>query len=308
MGNVGQVRVRHRLRTGPVDGGNDMIPRDSCLALGIVICVSVAEPCFPAPAYAIHRIGSFSDPGDFVSFDTDSPGTGTLLGNLGIGNVGTMDFFDGELWAVSGDNSEMSFYTIDIGLVQPTLQSTYPGAFGGTSVFSGSFDEDGNYWMIDLVNGVIRQMDPLTGISLHQASIKPFVGYNGVAFVGHTLYAVRGGSLDPAQEFGVLDTLTGEFQSIGRTHVGVDGDGGGNGTGALDYDPSTDTMYLVYRAGIHPGEFWSLYTIDLDTGLSTFVGEIQPELNYDAFAVVPEPSSLIILAFGGAALLWRVKP
>ena len=285
-----------------------MIATESWLTLGIVMCVSVAQPCFGRPVYAIHRIGSFSDPGDFVSFDTDSPGTGTLLGNLGIGNIGTMDFFNGELWAVSGDNNVMSFYTIDIGSVEPTLRSTYTGAFSGTSVFSGSFDEDGNYWVVDFANNVMRQMDPLTGISLHQASLEPNVGYNGVAFVGHTLYAVRGGTFDPPQEFGVLDTVTGDFQSIGRTHVGVGGDGGGNGTGALDYDPLTDTMYLVYRAGIVPGEFWSLYTIDLDTGLSTFVGEIQPERNYDAFAVVPEPSSLVLLAFGGAALLWRVKP
>ena len=285
-----------------------MLTRIVCLTVGIVVCMPVVQPCFGTPAYAIHRIGSFSDPGDFISLDTASPGSGSLLGNLGIGNVGTMDFFNDELWAVSGDNNVMSFYTIDVDSVEATFQSAYAGAFGGTSVFSGSFDDDGNYWVVDFVNDVIRQMDPLTGISLHQASIESDVGYNGVAFVGDTLYAVRGGTFDPPQEFGVLDTLTGNFQSIGRTFVGVGGNGGGNGTGALDYDPFTDTMYLIYRAGTSPGEFWSLYTIDVATGLSTFVGEIQPERNYDAFAVVPEPSSLVLLTFGCAALLRRVKP
>ncbi len=46
-------------------------------------------------------------------------------------------------------------------------------------------------------------------------------------------------------------------------------------------------MYLVYRAGIVPGQFWSLYTVDLATSAATFVGEIQPERNIDALAVAP---------------------
>ncbi len=258
-----------------------------------------------SPAFAIHRIGSFSTPGDFVSFDTESPGDGTLLGNLGIGNVGTMDYFDGQLWAVSGDNNVMSFYTIDTETAQATFQSSYAGAFGGTSVFSGSFDEDGNYWVVDFVNDVIRKMDPQTGTSLQSVSIGSNEGYNGVAFVGDTLYAVAGGIGDPEQMFGTIDTQSGQFTSIGRTFVGVDGDGGGNGTGALDYDPFTNTMNLMYRAGIQPGQFWSMYTVDLSTGESTFVGEMQPERNYDAFAIVPEPSAIGFAAIGAIILLTR---
>ncbi|MFQ5490384.1 MAG: hypothetical protein ACE5GE_06645 [Phycisphaerae bacterium] len=247
-----------------------------------------------APAYAIHRIGG-STPGDFVSFDTDDPGGGVLIGNVGFGNVGTMDFFAGDLWAVSGDNNVLSFYTIDTATAQATFRSSFGGPFGGTSVFSGSFDNNGYYWVTDFSTDVIRKLDPLTGASLFSAPIAPSAGPNGIAFVGDTLYAVHGGFGDPLQEFGTLNTQTGVFDLIGLTGVGVGGMGGGNGTGALDYDPVTDTMYLVYRAGIQPGQLWSLYTVDLATGGATFVGEIQPERNYDAFAVLPEPASLTLL-------------
>ncbi len=239
------------------------------------------------PAYAVHRIGSFSTPGDLLCFDTADPGAGQLIGNIGLGNVGTMDFLGDELWVVSGDDNLMTFYTLDLETATPFFRSTFDGPFGGTSVFSGSFDSNGFYWVVDFILDVIRKIDPATGESLATVPISSGVGFNGVAFVGDTLYAVQGATLDPPQLFGIINTQTGQFETIGRTFVGVGGNGGGNGTGALDYDPVTGAMYLVYRSGIETGQFWSLYTVNLTTGVATFVGEIQPERNIDACAVAP---------------------
>lgn len=239
------------------------------------------------PAYAVHRIGSFSTPGELLCFDTADPGAGRLMGNIGLGNVGTMDFLGDELWVVSGDDNVMTFYTLDLETATPLFRSAFDGPFGGTSVFSGSFDSNGFYWVVDFIFDVIRKMDPRTGESLATVPISSGVGFNGVAFVGDTLYAVQGATFDPPQLFGIINTQTGQFETIGRTFVGVGGNGGGNGTGVLDYDPVTGTMYLVYRSGIEPGQLWSLYTVNLATGMATFVGEIQPERNIDACAVAP---------------------
>lgn len=273
---------------------------------GALVCV-LSSQVLSAQAYAIHRIGSFATPGILVEFDTSNPGLGLEIGNTGLGNVGTMDYYNGQLWAVSGDNNNMSFYTINTDTAQATFRSSFDGPFGGGSVFSGSFDDEGNYWVVDFSTDLIRKMDPWTGTALSEVGFDPSAGYNGTVFIGETLYAVKGGPGDPLQEFGTLDIITGVFSSIGRTFVGVDGMGGGNGTGALDYDPLTDTTYLVYRSGIEQGQFWSLYTVDINTGMASFVGEFQPELNYDSFAVVPEPATLSLLFVGTCMGLRRFK-
>lgn len=260
-----------------------------------------------APALAIHRVGSFAPPGDLVQFDTNDPGGGTLLGNIGLGNVGTMDVFDGVPWVVSGDGGSLSFYTLDPQTASVSFQSSFDGAFGGTSVFSGSFDADGDYWVADLVFNALHEFDPHTGTSLSTVPLAANAGPNGIAFVDDVLYAVHGGFGDPLQEFGTIDTATGAFTFIGLTGVGIGGLGGGNGTGALDYDPVTNTMYLVYRAGIEPGQFWSLYTVDINSGAASFVGEIQPERNYDAFTIIPEPSALVLVSIGSMWLGGRKR-
>jgi hypothetical protein len=238
-------------------------------------------------AFAIHRAGVVA-PGDLICFDVTNPDGGKLLGNIGLSDVGTMDFFGDQLWLVSGDGGLLNFYTVDLDTVTASYQASFGGAFGGDGItFAGSFDSDGFYWVVDGVNEVLRKLNPNTGQSLASVSIAPSAWYNGIAFVGNVLYAVCGATGDPPQLFGILSTQTGQFQLIGRTYVGRNGEGGGNGSAALDYDPLSGTMYVVYRSGIAQGQFWSLYTIDIQTGAATFVGEIQPERNIDAFAIAP---------------------
>jgi len=270
-----------------------------------IVCVLIVQRTAASPAFALSRARIDLSPGDLISLDTTDPRNGVVVGNTGLFNVGTMDFFDGALWAVDGTGDAMKFYTIDPETAEATLESTFRGPFGGTSVFSGSFDDQGDYWVVDFIYDTIREIDPRTGRSISSVPINRNVGYNGVAFVGDVLYAVRGAFGDPPQQFGTIDTLTGVFTRIGFTGVGVGGVGGGNGVGALDYDPATGTLDLVYRSGIAPGQLWSLYTVNIATGGANFVGEIGPRGLFDAFAVVPEPTTLGLLLLGFCPLFGR---
>jgi hypothetical protein len=218
-----------------------------------------------------------------VVFDLAQPNEGRVIGNTALTDVGSMDFFGGQLWAASGRDDKLSFHTIDLKTGESTWRSVVEGRFSGVS--GGSFDDHGSYWVINLATHKLQRIDPRTGVELHSLSIPASAGYNGVAFVGETLYAVRGGTGDPPQEFGKIDLDTGEFTTIGYTNVGFDGKGGGNGCGALDYDPASRTMYLVYRQGMEKTQRWSLYTLDMRTGLANFVNEIGPKATYDAFAI-----------------------
>lgn len=222
--------------------------------------------------------------GTLIAFDLSNPSAGEVIGSTGLTQVGAMDFFDGVLWVASARDDRLRFYTIDIETGEAELQAKVSGSFGG-SVFSGSFDDDAYFWVLDSRRKKIRQIDLSTGKEKHSIPIPSQVGYNGLAFVGETLYAVRGATGDPPQEFGTIDTETGEFTRIGHTRVGVDGKGGGNGCGALDYDAGTDTLYAVYRQGIEKSQRWSLYTIDFATGLASFIDEINPPGIYDGFAI-----------------------
>ncbi len=90
-----------------------------------------------------------------------------------------------------------------------------------TRILLGGFDDAGFYWVVDFINEVIRKMDPDTGASLFTVGIESELGFNGVAFVNDTLYAVRGAFGDPPHLFGTMDLTTGAFVAIGRTIVGV---------------------------------------------------------------------------------------
>lgn len=254
--------------------------------------------------------------GDLVAFYLDHPDKGVVIGNTALTQVGAMDIWQGVLWAASARDDRLSFYTVDVRTAEATLKSTAERKLSG--VFAGDFDAQGRFWIVNMREQRLCSYDPVTGAELSNVELPSDASYNGIAFAGEMLYAVRGGTGDPPQEFGTIDTATGKFTSIGYTNVGFDGKGGGNGCGALDYDPSTRMMYLVYRQGIERAaaqasaendaerdrpqdtvqgdksqgrnrqgkpQYWSLYTIELRTGQSTFVGEIGPQATYDAFTI-----------------------
>lgn len=246
------------------------------------LCIA-ARPADHALGYAITRSrGDGLQVGDLVAFDIAKPQRGWRIGATGLPNVGAVDVMDGILWAASERDEKLRFYTVDVNSAEATHVSTFEHPFLG-GVFAGSFDDNGAFWTVDMRRRTLYEIDPMSGKLL--SSTHTPVAPNGIEIIDGMIYTVRGGTGDPPQEFGTIDRETGEFHLIGATKVGVEGNGGGNGCGALDFDWSSDTMYLVYRSGIERGQRWSLYTLDLATGLATFVNEIRPRGTYDAFAV-----------------------
>lgn len=231
------------------------------------------------------RLGGGSEVGTLIAFYMSNPSEGEVVGNTHLTQVGAMDFFDGNLWVASGRDDKLRFYTIDLDTGKAQLESEVEGSFS-SGVFGGTFDNEGYFWVLDARKRKIRRLDPATGEVFHSVQIPSNVGYNGLAFIDDVLYAVRGATGDPLQEFGTIDTKRGTFTRIGYTKVGVGGKGGGNGCGALDYDVKTGTLYLVYRQGVEKSQRWSVYYIDIETGRATFVDEIKPHGIYDAFAII----------------------
>ena len=248
--------------------------------------VSGAPRDYRSEGWAIVRArGSDKDVevGDLVVFNLQRPAESRVVGNTGLTDVGSMDFWGDELWAASFRDDKLSFYTVNVATAQATLRSTVEGTFSGVS--AGGFDMQDAYYVVNMRGHNILRVDPWKGTILETLKMPSSAGYNGVALIGERFYAARGGTGDPPQEFGTIDLKTGEFTPIGYTNVGVNGKGGGNGCGALDYDQAARTLFLVYRQGIEQGQGWSLYTVDLTTGQATFVDELRPKAVYDAFAV-----------------------
>lgn len=293
-----------------------------CFVLCSVFLAEIASAMPPREgpvAYSIIRnkvSKAGQEVGDLVAFDLRRPEKGVVIGNTALTQVGAMDFFRGQLWAASARDDRLSFYTVELQTAEVNYRSTADRKLSG--VFAGEFDPWGRFWIVNLRAKLLCAYDPNTGVELSCVPLPSDAGYNGIAFVGEVLYAVRGGTGDPPQEFGTLDTATGDFTAIGYTNVGLNGKGGGNGCGALDYDADSRTMYMVYREGIggtvvettsdaapaqlespyqddaqkNPSapprttpQLWSLYTIDIKTGQSTFVGEIGPRATYDSLAI-----------------------
>lgn len=118
--------------------------------------------------------------------------------------------------------------------------------------------------------------------------------------------------------FGASDTLYMKASSAFYTVDPVTGAATGpsflSGSGAspqnaLEFDPNSSLLYSINGSGSGGGRTSFLSTIDLIGGTWTIVGDMGV-LNMSAIAVdqgappaVPEPSSLLILSIGAAALV-----
>ncbi len=87
----------------------------------------------------------------------------------------------------------------------------------------------------------------------------------------------------------------GTLGTVGGLNVDIDELGG------FDIDPSDGTAYAALSVGGSSG----LYTIDLATGAASLVGGLSGQVS--GLAVVPEPSSAILLGCGALALLRRKR-
>jgi len=113
----------------------------------------------------------------------------------------------------------------------------------------------------------------------------------------HTYHVTLGLALN-----GTLGTpLTGSWSSDGRTSF-VDW----TGPTVLDVnnsDPRLATLGTLDKAGLSPSGDWTLFIADLSSGGDVVLNSWALEL----MGVVPEPSSVLLLAGGLPALWWMVR-
>lgn len=155
-----------------------------------------------------------------------------------------------------------------------------------------AFDSAGNLFGVGSIGGPqIYSINLLTG----QATVIGSAGLAGTSGGGLAISA--GGTFygtPTSIRFGTYDTGTGAFSNIANPTKP-----GGGAYAALAFDGST--LYGLNLGS--PSTVTHLVTIDPGTGAVTDLGSSIGYLDAIAFSVVPEPSTLTLLAVAGAGLL-----
>lgn len=272
------------------------MPRHVILVTALCMAAS-ASVLDAVTILGVERYGEFQPVGTLLSYDSNAPKAGTVIGQTGITHVGAIDFYQGRLWAASSAGGILSFWQINPQTAQAIRVST-AGSHSQSYVFGGSFDEQGRFWVTDLGSDTLASYNPWTGQRLSVAPILPELVITGLAFIGPKLYAISTTQGGPGY-LGTLETDTGIFNPI---NYGLSV-GGSNG---LDYDPVGGKLYSTYPTS-NPGSSAGLQEIVPLTGEVTRRVNLDPDATLDAIAVVPEPAGLFLLALAGAAVL-RKQP
>ena len=246
-----------------------------------------------------------------VSWDSSSPGTilsGIAISGIGFADVQAIDFrpATNELYAV-GSNS--SLYTINVttGLATPVnggVNNPLNPPLNGSN-FGFDFNPDVDLIRITSNADQNLRVNPITGavagidVSLAYAAGDFNFGVN--PNVTHSAYrnAIIGGP--PTTLFGIdagLDTLViqnpanaGLLTTVGSLGINIAEDGG------FDISAFSGIAYAALRPTSQSVSYF--YSINLNTGQASLVGEIGGGVNIRAMAVVvPGPSALIALAVG----------
>ncbi len=263
-------------------------------SIGLWVAVALAmipQRSQGSPIVGVDRLGQSQAVGTLVRFDSETPGAGWRVGNVGLAHVGALEFDGSQLWAASSAGGVLSFHTIDVAGATATAVST-AGSFTEGLVFGGAFDSQHNFWVTDLGRNRLESYNPQTGDRPSSIPIDADLVIAGMEFVGDRLYAIA------SQNFGILDTQTGRFTALAPAPVL----GGSQG---MDYDPTTGRMFVTFSSGAPPPQAVSeLYEVDIQTGLFRSLGVISPRSTLDAVAVIPEPGTIALMAIG-AVVLWQ---
>jgi hypothetical protein len=217
----------------------------------------------------------------------------------------------GQLYALG---SFSRLYTLDPATGM-TSQVGGPGSFSPL-LNGGSFGMDFNP-VVDRIRVVSNadqnfRLDPNTGVvaatdsALAYAAIDPNFGVN--PNVVHAAYTNNFAGAPSTLLYGIdvgLDVLV----TQNPPNAGVLNTVGGLGLdatdiGGFDISGATGSAYAVLFTGAGGSRF---ATIDLATGAATVLGEIDGGTVITALTVVPEPGTLLLLGFGAAAALWRIR-
>ena len=200
---------------------------------------------------------------------TSSGGTNAGLG--GSGEHFVMDDFtvneagpQPSTGALYGSDRSGRLFTVDVNTGLGTFVGNLP-TFSTTDHHLGSTEIEydnstGRAWVQVRDGGfAIHEFDIATGAGVGSLIPDGFA-FNGLEFVGSTLYGTSVGGGDPPS-LKILDPATGVSTQVGVTGV--------SGTPGLAYDPSTGIMYGIERANTGTPR---LLTIDLTTGAATPIG------------------------------------
>ena len=244
--------------------------------------------------------GAGSSPSSLYTIDTTT-GAATLVGATGMSHITGLDFdpTSGILYGVvsAGFAGPSTLVTIDKATGAATLVGSL-GVSGVGNIPDISFNSSGALfgWTEDSDDLISINKATGTALVVGDAGIGTF--QTGLAFgTGDTLY------VKPGTDLYTVNPVTG----IATFATGLSGSGE-SPVNALEYDANSDILYSISGSGNSGGRSSFLSIIDPVGGTWTNVGDMGV-LNMAAIAVdsgvaaVPEPSSLLMLSIGAAALV-----
>lgn len=229
-----------------------------------------------------------------VRFASDAPGTileSHFITGAGGNTMLGLDYLNGTLYGVAG-NSQL--YTIN-----PSTGAATPVGSGlGVSLNGAAFGLDGSPSGIRMVSDLDQNLliNPATGVATAGTSLTPVVlNITALAWNGTTYFAID----SFANTLGTLNAAAGTFATIGSLGIDVSRING------FDYSAASGVLYLA-SPELSSGNQSSLYTPNPANGQATLVGLIGlPNDNtlFRGLTVVPEPSSMALMALGGLGML-----
>ena len=272
--------------------------------LAAVLVGLITFTCMPAKA--AHELIYAVDLSDnLVSFYSDTPGTFVnpgvnITGLVGGGSeeIRGIDYWNGTIY---GLGSSSRLYTIDPNtgaatLVGPQFTPLLSGQTFGVDNGPSGFriaGGAGQNLLVSRATGAVISVDPVLHYAvggLPRVDALAYDDASGIWYAADTLL----------NNLTTLDPTTGLVTTIGPLGFDMARFNG------MDISPFTGIMYAISGQSSSDPQ-GNLYTIDKTSGLYSLVGQVgNPGDNilYRALTVVPEPSSIALLALGASGLLF----